>query len=570
MTTATASGRQPASPWISKPAIDLVIGCGAWSLPLLAVSYALTGDASRVWSNAFYSLALVCNYPHYMATVYRAYGHADRRAHRAQTVYATAALAAVGAWAHWDLRLLPWLFTLYVFWSPWHYTGQNFGLLMMFLRRGGVEVTPADRRLLHAAFVASFVLLLAAFNHGVSNDPLVYSLALPPAVVWPVQAAAGLVFVACGVGTLASLARRSSARAMLAPLTLLTTQALWFVVPTAVTWMLGVGVPQTRYSSGILAVMHSAQYLWITQYFARRDEAHAWSAPRYWAALVGGGVLLFLPAPWLASLAGGVDFTASMLIVTAVVNLHHFVIDGVVWKLRDARVARVLTVGTAPSPSPAASTPGRLPPTPARRLAVAAIVLALAALAGVDQWRYWLSQNASNVDALEAAAALNPNDGRVRLQLLRTLIDRGRGDEARNRINAWLLDRPADVDLLVNAGVLALRSGRGDEAAGYWNRALAIDPSMAHVHLYLAELRDAQSRPADALPHYRAYLELMVERRGAAAAPEDIVAVVLKFGDALERSGHRDEAKGQFALAATLAARTGLKSLEAEARKRLP
>ena len=64
-------------------------------------------------------------------------------------------------------------------WSPWHYTGQNFGLLMMFLRRAGIDVSPVERKRLHVAFVASYVMLMAAFNNGPSHDPLVLSLALP-------------------------------------------------------------------------------------------------------------------------------------------------------------------------------------------------------------------------------------------------------------------------------------------------------------------------------------------------------------------------------------------------------
>ena len=32
-------------------------------------------------------------------------------------------------------------------------------------------------------------------------------------------------------------------------------------------------IPQNRYSSGVLAVMHSAQYLWITSYYARREAS---------------------------------------------------------------------------------------------------------------------------------------------------------------------------------------------------------------------------------------------------------------------------------------------------------
>ena len=83
----------------------------------------------------------------------------------------------------------------------------------------------------------------------------------------------------------------------------------------------GIAVPQTRYSSGVLALMHSAQYLWITQYFAKRDQGAGWQPRRYWIAVIAGGAALFLPIPWLASYTAGVDFTASVLIVTAIVYL---------------------------------------------------------------------------------------------------------------------------------------------------------------------------------------------------------------------------------------------------------
>ena len=80
---------------------------------------------------------------------------------------------------HASYRLVPWVFTLYICWSPWHYTGQNYGLLMMFARRGGAQITSNERRWLHAAFVASYVMLLASFMTGGSTDPLILSLGLP-------------------------------------------------------------------------------------------------------------------------------------------------------------------------------------------------------------------------------------------------------------------------------------------------------------------------------------------------------------------------------------------------------
>ena len=68
--------------------------------------------------------------------------------------------------------------------------------------------------------------------------------------------------------------------------------------------------PQTRYSSGVLALMHSAQYLWITQYFAKRERGRDWSAARYWFTVIAGGIVLFLPMPWAASTLARLDFTA--------------------------------------------------------------------------------------------------------------------------------------------------------------------------------------------------------------------------------------------------------------------
>jgi hypothetical protein len=566
MTASTATASGP-TPWIVRPWVDLVVGCGGWSLPLLAVAYTLPAATAREWAAAFYTVALFANYPHYMATVYRAYGAADRGAHRLYTVYLTAALVGLGALAHADLRLLPILFTAYVMWSPWHYTGQNYGLLMMFIRRAGVAVSPAQARRLKLAFAASFVMLLAAFNEGPSSDPTVLSLGVPVAITRPIGWTAAAVFVALGAGTLGPLVLGAGVRAV-APLTLLATQALWFVVPIAIAWAAGVATPQTRYSSGILAVMHSAQYLWITQYFARREQGDTWRTSRYWAAVVLGGMALFLPIPWLASYGAHVDFTASVLIVTAVVNLHHFMIDGVVWKLRDPRVAKALTgAGAAAASAPRAAVAPRWRPA---MLAAAAVVLV--ALAALDQWRYRLALREADPAALAAAIRVNPYDSAAQGRLLRAL--EASGDEAalRAHLEASIRRSPGDLDALVNAGVLARRQGRLYDAERHWTDAVGHDPggTLLHVHLYLAELLDEQGRLDGAASHYRAYLEgVAAQPRGAASDPATVIPVVLKFGDVLARSGHAREGRSQYELAAAMARQAGFSDLEAAARERL-
>jgi tetratricopeptide (TPR) repeat protein len=506
-------------------------------------------------------------------------------------------------------------------WSPWHYTGQNFGLLMMFVRRAGIDVSADERRRLHIAFVASYVMLLAALNDGPSQDPLVLSLGLPTSISRTIELVAAIVFFASGLSTFKPLARRARPElgrrawmaALAAPLTLYSTQALWFVIPIAVTWMAKLPVPQTRYSTGMLAVMHSAQYLWITRYFARRDAAaHGpepieWKEWKYWGMLVVGGLALFLPVPWLTSYGWHHDFTASMLIVTSVVNIHHFILDGVVWKLRDPRVAQLLVEGEAAQTRSATAPTRALVPVlwtrrfvaaPGRALAVTLLV----ALAFVDQWRYLLALGDTDRHKLAAATALNPYDSSAYMRLAkaaertgdtgaaeralrraidsnpqnpapahaleRLLIESEQFAEAYVHCRAMLERWPADVDTLVNTGVLARRLGDPAAAEQWWSRALEQDPTLLRVHLYLAELLDQRRRTADALPHYRSYLELVVQHATETKpAPREVVPVVVKFADALARQGQRDLAMTQYDLAARMAHQTGLTDVEELARE---
>src|SRR5208282_6538233 len=139
---ASGDGACSKGPWIYKPWIDLLMGCGAWSAPLLLLTAFVSHSGTATWSFVFYLLALLFNYPHFMATVYRAYHSYDEFAkYRVFTVHVAGLLALAGLIAHLWYPLLPWIFTLYICWCPWHYTGQNFGLLMMFARRAGLSPT---------------------------------------------------------------------------------------------------------------------------------------------------------------------------------------------------------------------------------------------------------------------------------------------------------------------------------------------------------------------------------------------------------------------------------------------
>src|ERR1700732_3817873 len=63
--------------WIFSAWLDLLVGCGAWSAPLLLLTVLVSPTKTAECSFAFYFLALLFNYPHFMATIYRAYHSYD-------------------------------------------------------------------------------------------------------------------------------------------------------------------------------------------------------------------------------------------------------------------------------------------------------------------------------------------------------------------------------------------------------------------------------------------------------------------------------------------------------------
>jgi tetratricopeptide (TPR) repeat protein len=607
----SASGpASAASTWIYNPWFDLIVGCGAWSAPLLLISYFSMASSIRTWSVIFYALALFFNYPHYMATIYRAYHRAeDFHKYRIFTVHITALLALTLILSHSWVRILPWIFTIYLTWSPWHYSGQNYGLFMMFARRAGATPSDSTRRALYGAFIASYLILFLGFHTGSSSDPLFISIGIPAAVSRWEQILLAVAFVALAAFGLSRLARETGWRKLLPSLTLFSSQFLWFLLPAVISLIKGLEIPQSRYSSGVLAVMHSAQYLWITSYYARREASSEngrnWRAWAYFGVLIVGGIALFIPGPWLASRLFHHDFTTSFLIFTALVNIHHFILDGAIWKLRDGRIAALLLNSRVRISDAASETRSRLSylwswltgrTAGARQLRVGATLLLL--LWGtVDQARYYLALHANDLKDLQRAAALdsfdsslqirlarqeldqgqkqpaeaawrkaiqvNPDDPAPRQALLRFLIEQNRLDEAFSLTEASLRYSPKDVNLLMDRGLLAQRRGHPDLAVESWNRALDLDPGHATAHLYLADELDREGKPRDAAAHYKKFVEIVARQTSSnRPEPQKIVAVLLRMADCQLRASQPQQALQSYQLAAKLAAQTRQDKLE--------
>ena len=598
------------SVWISNPGLDLVVGCGAWSVPLLMLAYFSSAASTLTWSVAFYVLALFFNYPHYMATIYRAYHtEEDFRKYRIFTVHITLLVALTVVVSHFWLRALPWIFTLYLTASPWHYSGQNYGLFMMFVRRAGVRPASSERRTLYAAFLISYAILFLNFHTGPSLDPLFVSLNIPAAISSRAQAVLAVAFVLCSAYGLSRLTSQGGFRRMIPALTLFSTQVVWFLLPTLLSLFELFQVPQRRYSTGILAVMHSAQYLWITSYYAKREAAAAEGRSlrplAYFTILVVGGIALFIPGPWLTSLVFHVDFTRSFLLFTALINIHHFILDGAIWKLRDGRIAALLVNSRAQIAGSAIDATNRTraafrwlagPNAGARFLRVG-VAVALLAWGCIDQVHYYYALQGENLADLKRAASLAPYDAPLEMRVAHQALDEGlpqdsiaawqyaikadpadpgprdawlqylsqqkRFEEAYELTGDWIKLAPRDAALRVNYGILAQQFGHTDEAEQSWQKALMFEPSQAEADLLLAQALDKQGKLDAAIGHYEAYLAKMAQGPKSSPPPAaKLIGVALKAADCNARANHLDLALQFYKMARTLAAQTQEQKLE--------
>jgi len=367
MPTATNSDHR----WIHGPIPDLLIGCGG----LYAIAYVallLSYDEQVVYGLGYILPLgiLFVSLPHYGGTLVRVYESREQiQRYRFFTVYATAALAAWFAVGTWDALLGSLMITLYLSWSPWHYSGQNYGIALMFLGRAGVSIEPRAKTALWWSFVLSFLLVLLHLHGsgpglfywgGVGDTELgLLPLGLPSKVVNPVFTLVLVAYVGSLAYAASSLLKVASPRALLPAAAIVATQSLWLAVPY-------VGMRVSVFTGDVTAsgfirdailwvgVAHGAQYLWITSYYAR--SSGDWRGPgRYFTR-----TFLFSSVAWTVpiivfgpfALGGATHAQGLTLLLVAVVNLHHFVLDGAIWKLRNSRIASILIRDEAATPAP--------------------------------------------------------------------------------------------------------------------------------------------------------------------------------------------------------------------------
>ena len=232
--------------WLFGPASDLLLGCGGLYLIAFLVIWAIGPRTAAVVPEGLIPLALVfAAVPHYGATLLRVYERStDRRTYAIFSIWASLLVWGVFVWGVYDLFVGSLLLTLYLSWSPWHYSGQNYGIGLLMLGRAGVRVSPRAKRLLYASFLLSFLLVLFT-THAATPDasytptPISFSesayrympVGIPYSVLGPLLLVTAAAYLGCLVGAITLLRRNASWRDLTPMLGVVVMQALWFVVP---------------------------------------------------------------------------------------------------------------------------------------------------------------------------------------------------------------------------------------------------------------------------------------------------------------------------------------------------
>ena len=342
---------------LARPVLDFLAVGGASILVLAGVHFAfpLRADLS-VLAAIMPWLSVVVNWPHFLLSYQLLYWD-RRRALLTRPRFVWAAFVAPGllatvlgaAIASGSRAALGGCVQAMFFLVGWHYVKQAYGCGLALAAREGYLLAPGEKAVLRWNLYTLWALGFVSVNAAPATygyEGLTYAALELPRVLLPLAHAA---VAGTGVGVVAVCVRKWRRDGTSPPLNGMV------AILAIYAWFL----PLARHPAGLmlLPLFHGAQYELLALRFARGRAADA-------AATAGGGTGRLRFAVYVASAValGALAFaglpraldaslpydraifgpTLAMLAITLFINVHHYVIDNVIWRRDDPDVQRYL------------------------------------------------------------------------------------------------------------------------------------------------------------------------------------------------------------------------------------
>jgi hypothetical protein len=324
---------------------------GALSLlSLLGFWLVLGNETSHPVAVAAVIASYFVNWPHFSATSFRLFRRKENRARFPLTTFVIPCVVALGVFAAFSSPTIvaPYFVKLFLLWSPYHFSGQTLGISLLYAKRAGIAFTALERKALAYFIFGTFLVPSLRAEVGISRQQY-YEIYYPSLNIpsWAPDAAMGVLVLSFLV-LVGSLSKRAIRKEKFLPLICFLpalAQYGWF--------MLGSRVPSFYF---FVPFFHSLQYLliaWAMQLAERKAEVgrvkpffRTRESAQWFAINLIGGASLFYLLPELAHRTG-IALPLATGILIAGVQIHHFIVDGVIWKLRNPQVASPLMASWA-------------------------------------------------------------------------------------------------------------------------------------------------------------------------------------------------------------------------------
>jgi hypothetical protein len=330
------------------PAVDVLLIGGVLSIPvaLIARASGLHFDIIQMMP-----LVLLLSYAHVTASLLRLYSKKGvvRSRPFLSVGFPLLTLVATGALLLSGTRVANHVQAVYLTWATYHYAAQTFGLALMYAQMSGSALSPKEKRFLQVTCIATFIYAVLGPASGLTLI-IPGSVYASPAMESLRQGLRALLLVGIlGAPIVLAVHKRRRGQPLpLMTLILVYTNAAWWVlfVPTdAFVWA---------------ALSHGLQYLAIAMVFHVReaqkdpDDRHgrAYHAVTFYVACVALAFGLYYGGPALfAAVSYRFSHSATTLLVALMLNLHHVILDGFIWRRDPAGASKGVGV---PAPALAA------------------------------------------------------------------------------------------------------------------------------------------------------------------------------------------------------------------------